>query len=143
MKTLQFIIVLTFLTMSFINCIAQSTYRVIAVKKGDTSITSVSNEASVPTPIKLWIPTAFTPNNDGLNDSFGARGMGIENYSLEIYNRWGELLFESTDISKQWDGWYKGNPAPIDEYVYSITATGNKGTKREHITKTGSIFLLK
>jgi|GEM_PF-3029602 len=68
---------------------------------------------------KLFIPTAFTPNSDGLNDRFGAYiDGGLEAYRLNIFNRWGELLFSATDSSRFWDGYWKGKLQPAGVYIW-------------------------
>ncbi len=95
--------------------------------------TSVSNIACLELPPKVIIPNAFSPNGDGLNDIFYAQGIFIQNltgkpaldYMLRVYNRWGELLFETNDINKGWDGNYKGEAAEIGVYIYDLRATGN------------------
>ena len=59
---------------------------------------------------KLYVPTAFTPNGDGLNDVFKASyGENITRFKMEIYNRWGQKVFESSEIRKGWDGTYQQN----------------------------------
>lgn len=59
---------------------------------------------------KLYVPTAFTPNGDGLNDVFKASyGENITRFIMEIYNRWGQKVFESSDIRKGWNGTYQQN----------------------------------
>lgn len=68
----------------------------------------------------ITLPTAFTPNNDGVNDTFGA----VFNCKLEtelvIYNKWGQLMFRSLDIDEQWNGSYQGNKAPSGSYTYQL-----------------------
>lgn len=66
-------------------------------------------------------PNAFTPNNDGINDYYLPLGENIMNYRMMIFNRWGELLFETTDIMQGWDGSYKKREAPSDLYVARFT----------------------
>lgn len=68
------------------------------------------------------LPTAFTPNGDGVNDVIYVDGWGIKklNY-LRIYNRWGQLLFETNDISQGWDGNFNGVPQNMDSYVYQVS----------------------
>lgn len=114
-------------------------YRVTAYKNGDTTVTSQSNTAEVAPPAVLFVPNAFTPNGDGLNDAFGAKGNGIIEYNIQIFNRWGELVFESNDINGQWDGTYKGEKAEMGAYAYNITAYG---AKTNRISKSGSVTLL-
>ncbi len=68
----------------------------------------------------IYIPNAFTPNSDGLNDGFKALGMGIKDFKLQIFDRWGEMVFESDDINKAWDGTInsKGDYESTKEDVY-------------------------
>ncbi len=78
---------------------------------------------------KLYIPNAFTPNGDGKNDVFKAGfGENITEFSLRIFNRYGELVFESKDKNKAWDGTYKGSRQPNGSFIWMIrykTATDN------------------
>jgi gliding motility-associated-like protein len=68
---------------------------------------SASNVITLFQPFSLDLPTAFTPKGDGLNDEFGAVAKGLKDYKLLIYNRFGDLVFTSTDVNKQWDGTVK------------------------------------
>ncbi len=70
-----------------------------------------------PRPFVL-IPNAFSPNGDGVNDVFKVIGSNIESAQLLLYNRWGELLFESSVIGEGWDGSYKGEAQELGVYVY-------------------------
>ncbi|HET6991507.1 MAG TPA: PKD domain-containing protein, partial [Bacteroidia bacterium] len=76
----------------------------------------------------VYIPNCFTPNKDGLNEIFSAKGTDITSFHMEIFDRWGELIFQSSDINDGWDGFYKGNRVPNDVYVvvtdYTTTCTG-------------------
>ena len=73
---------------------------------------------------EFWVPTAFTPNNDNRNDKFGLAVSGfVKKYSCRIYNRWGELIFSSTDAKSQWDGSAKGKPATAGVYAWVIEYT--------------------
>jgi gliding motility-associated-like protein len=105
------------------------TYRVTAYKIGGSGISSLSNTAeAIPKPL-LYIPSAFTPNGDGLNDSFGVKAEGIKSFNLQIYNRIGELVFESDDIQNYWDGSYKGKKiTSTDVYVYQVKAIGKNNS---------------
>jgi gliding motility-associated-like protein len=69
---------------------------------------------------KLDIPNAFTPNNDGLNDTFAAIGKGFTVKSFQIYNRWGNLVFSGDSNNTAWDGKYKNQDAASDVYVYIL-----------------------
>lgn len=72
-------------------------------------------------PSTIYVPNAFTPNDDGLNPQFMAYGTNIKEFSMEIYNRWGELIYTVQDLNKGWDGFVKNIPAPQGHYVYKIT----------------------
>jgi gliding motility-associated-like protein len=111
-------------------------YRVTAYKLGNTSVTSVSNYAEVIPPLSIYIPNAFTPNGDGINDSFGVKGEGIKDFRLVIFNRWGDVIFESTEPRKLWDGRVAGKPVEQGVYVYQLYANGNKKGR------TGSVSVI-
>lgn len=73
---------------------------------------------------RFWIPNAFTPfNNDDINLVFMPVVLGVTDYEFLIFDRWGQLIFETQDIKKGWDGTYKGNKCQIDIYVWKITYT--------------------
>ncbi len=72
--------------------------------------------------VPFWIPNAFSPNNDGLNDVFKVipKYDYVRDFVLQIFNRWGEQIFESRGSNSGWDGNYKSTPAPVGTYVYRI-----------------------
>ncbi|MFN8714272.1 MAG: kelch repeat-containing protein [Bacteroidota bacterium] len=82
----------------------------------------------------LFVPNTFTPNGNGNNDKFTAYGEGITDFHLLIFDRWGQLICETTDIVNGWDGTYKGTIVQIDTYVYQIeyrsTCTGGALVRR-------------
>ena len=87
--------------------------------------TSVSNDGCLKHEKSyIYVPNAFTPNHDGINDRFGAKGMYITQYVLRVYNRWGELVFESISMANTWDGTFHGRECPLDSYIWTISATG-------------------
>jgi gliding motility-associated-like protein len=88
----------------------------------------------------LDVVTAFTPNNDGVNDRAVVIGYGVDKMLFRIYNRWGQLMFESTDSDFGWDGKYKGKDQPMDAYAYTLEATLFDGAK---VRKSGSITLIR
>ena len=116
-------------------------YRVTAYKASNASLSSLSNVAeAIPNPT-MYIPSAFTPNGDGINDFFGVKAEGIKSFNLQIFNRWGEVVFESESISNLWDGSFKGERIKnTDVYVYQVKATGlnNKPLPEEN----GSVTLV-
>ena len=69
-------------------------------------------------PLNIWIPNAFTPNGDGKNDVFNIESVNkIKDFHLYIYNRWGQVIFETNDISHGWDGKYKENEMQSGVYI--------------------------
>ncbi|RYF86271.1 MAG: gliding motility-associated C-terminal domain-containing protein [Chitinophagaceae bacterium] len=69
------------------------------------------------------VPTAFTPNNDGKNDCFGVQYWGaVSNFSMSLFNRWGNLVFYTSDPTQCWNGIYNGQRQPGDTYIYLIKA---------------------
>lgn len=94
----------------------------------------------------IYVENTFTPNNDGLNDYFSPtiscqENVSIETYNLNIYNRWGNILFNSNDMNNGWDGSYKNNYCPIGTYVYTIDYQTKDGD--EPIHKRGRLTLLR
>ena len=91
-------------------------------------------------------PQAFSPNGDNVNDHYTLFSSQIASYLIRIYNRWGELVYESSDLSalndltKGWDGTYEGKPQPLGVFVYYILATDNFD---KQISKKGNITLLR
>ncbi|MFN5223955.1 MAG: gliding motility-associated C-terminal domain-containing protein [Bacteroidota bacterium] len=102
-------------------------YRVTAYKNGNNGISSLSNTVEVVPYMNIYLPNSFTPNGDGLNDTFGAIGEAIGEYTMQVFNRWGQLVFESTSYKNQWDGRYEGEPVPTGLYVYKMRAKGKAG----------------
>ncbi len=88
----------------------------------------------------IYVPNAFTPNFDGDNDVFMAKGEGIKDFKLYVFDRWGEQVFFSDDIYKGWDGFYRGQRAQIDVYVWKIELTTWTGEPR---ALKGTVSLLK
>jgi gliding motility-associated-like protein len=112
-------------------------YRITAIRNGDGQ-TSNSNIVDLPTKLNFYMPNAFTPNNDGINDVFTCYGTFIMEYSLCIYDRWGMQLFRSDDIQKGWDGKYNGQICPAGAYYFRVVA---KGTQGQNFIKTGNVIL--
>jgi gliding motility-associated-like protein len=71
----------------------------------------------------LYVPNAFTPNNDGVNDRFLVFTDGAKSISFKIFNRWGEKIFETTTIGEGWDGTYLGKEMNPGVYVYYVEVT--------------------
>lgn len=88
-----------------------------------------------------FIPTAFTPNNDGRNDMFGPlMKCRIESYEFIVVNRFGEILFRSTDRQQKWDGTYKGRPCDVGGYFYLLKIKNISG--KDDLRK-GDVILIR
>ncbi|MBT7996678.1 MAG: gliding motility-associated C-terminal domain-containing protein, partial [Bacteroidetes bacterium] len=104
------------------------------------SLQSVSNIVCIPTEFRLFVPNSFTPNGDGINDMFLPKGVFVSEYNLQIFNRWGEKLFESDDMNEGWDGSFKGEICPLGTYYFQIKGKGVNGKTEVH---NGTVQLLK
>jgi gliding motility-associated-like protein len=88
----------------------------------------------------IFYPTGFTPNNDGLNDTFTVFGQFVTKFEMGIFNRWGEMMYTTEDIDGAgWDGTYKGTLMPEGTYVFKATITDLTGKTFE---RSGAIFLI-
>ena len=93
----------------------------VAANSDSLGLTSTSNEVSLIQPATVYSPNAFTPNNDGLNDTWLPLSGFIKTYNLKIFNRWGNIVFETSGTQDGWDGRYQGDKAPQGVYFYVIT----------------------
>ena len=90
------------------------------------------------------IPNAFTPNNDGMNDSFKILGLPVENitrFQIQIFDRWGQVIFESNNIDEGWDGTFKGKPCPPEVYNWMIYYETN--SRKDRISNKGQVMLIR
>jgi gliding motility-associated-like protein len=101
---------------------------------------SVSNRIVVIKNPNLFHPTAFTPNGDNLNDVFNVFGQYITSFEMNIFNRWGELMYTTSLLDQGWDGTYKGNPMPEGTYAFVVEIVDEAGRT---FTKSGSFLLLR
>jgi gliding motility-associated-like protein len=76
---------------------------------------------------ELFIPNTFTPNGDDHNELFVISGVNIKAFNIQIFNRWGELMFMSESIYKSWDGTFANNKVQEGLYYYQIEVEGNDG----------------
>ncbi|MBL7888029.1 MAG: gliding motility-associated C-terminal domain-containing protein [Bacteroidia bacterium] len=87
----------------------------------------------------FYIPNAFTPNGDGVNDLFGAVGIDVHDFEISIFNRWGELIFTSTNLQDHWDGKYQQRDVAQSVYVYKLSFRKND----RFIYLTGHVVLIR
>jgi gliding motility-associated-like protein len=88
---------------------------------------------------RIDVPTAFTPNKDGVNDVLFVKGAAVQYMDFAIYNRWGQLVFQTNTMESGWDGTFNGIPQPMESYAYVLNATYING---ETESKRGNITLL-
>lgn len=101
---------------------------------------SVSNTVTVIKSPNIFYPTAFTPNGDGRNDNFIIMGQYVADFQLFIFNRWGELLYTTTDMTEGWDGTFKGKVMPEGSYIFNADLTDLSGRT---FNRSGSVMLLR
>ena len=111
-------------------------------QSGDYTITlEIVNEGDCPDstgldicilpPTPIFIPDIFSPNDDGFNDFLYVRGKGIVDMQFLVYDRWGQLMFESNDPEVGWDGKHRGQPMPSGVYAYFLRVSTNDGARSE------------
>ena len=99
---------------------------------------TVMRTITVESDFVAYIPNAFTPNGDGLNDTFYPVMRGVKQFELQIFDRWGELIFKSTEANQLWDGSFQGQECKQDVYNYKLVLLN---VKREEKVYSGSITL--
>ncbi|MBS9523560.1 gliding motility-associated C-terminal domain-containing protein [Litoribacter alkaliphilus] len=96
-------------------------------------------EVEVTDSYRILIPNAFTPNGDGLNDTFMPKFRGLSDFEMHIFNTWGELLYTTTSMEDPgWNGFHQGKPSPNGNYVYKIYYTTREGKR----SSRSGVFLL-
>ncbi len=104
------------------------------VVAGSSQILASTVECDSP---HLYVPNVFSPNGDGQNDILFIRGEGIQTVEFVIFNRWGQKVFQSTNMSIGWDGQYKGSHAETGVYSWIVEASLIDGTSvKSHGTTT-------
>jgi gliding motility-associated-like protein len=112
--------------------------RLIAISEGncpDTAYQTVDLDN-----ITLFVPSGFSPNDDGVNDGFLVGQTGLGSLQVRIYSRWGEEIYESNNLDFRWDGTREGRPVQEGVYVYVVRAVGINGVP---FTRHGTITLFR
>jgi len=112
-------------------------YRCSAVGVCDTIVDSIYVDSRY-CPCDVFVPSAFTPDEDGINDIFRAYGE-VSNFHLRVYNRYAQMIFESDQIDLGWDGSHEGQKVPLGVYVYRVDFVN---CKNEFVTKRGVVTAL-
>jgi gliding motility-associated-like protein len=91
---------------------------------------------------ELFVPNAFSPNEDGQNDILYVRFLtgSFDQLTFRVYDRWGEKVFETSDASIGWDGYLRGEKANVAVYVYTVDATRIDGVQ---VQKQGNVSLIR
>jgi gliding motility-associated-like protein len=117
-------------------------YKIQAVEgPGGRNAKAFSNEVELHQQPILFLPSAFTPNNDGVNDNYLSESSFVTEFSMVIYNRWGDAVFQTENIAQAWDGSLKNKPAPTGVYFYKILFRGYDDPSPTELT--GSITLIR
>jgi gliding motility-associated-like protein len=114
---------------------------VLNIENDGGCVASHVEEVCVDPFTEVLVPTAFSPNHDGTNDRFRPHLIGADKLDMKIYNRWGQLLFETNDAETGWDGTYAGHDEPMDSYAYVITYYSHKQLNLQ--TLSGYFVLLR
>lgn len=121
--------------------ITDSSQSITAIARSQSGCVDSASVNIIVDPLSgLFLPTAFTPNGDGKNDVFKILGGKIQKLDLKIFNRWGQVVFSTTDRTKAWDGSFAGKPQSAGNYVYVLKAVLQNGST---INKKGTILLIK
>ena len=117
------------------------TYAAVLVVKSDKGcLDTMIKTIFVAEDYGIFVPNAFTPNGDGINDIFQPKGYGITKYELDIFDRWGEKIFQTNQFEHGWDGTIKGISIKNDIYTWRIKLTNVFGKSHE---LTGHVTLIK
>lgn len=114
-------------------------YKVIATESGGNNATSESNEVYLIQKPLLHVPTSFTPNDDNRNEVWGTVDVFVKDYHMQVFNRWGQKVFESFDKNEQWNGSFAGTGPADNVFVWMVRYTG--WDKSIHIQK-GTVTIL-
>ena len=113
----------------------------LTVTNPQTLCTAQSSQIVIIQPhFRMFIPSSFTPNGDGLNDDFKVCTEFYRTFNLNIYNRWGQIIFTSTDAEKGWDGKTGNIEAPQGVYPYVVDVTTLKGDSKKFV---GTLTIIK
>jgi gliding motility-associated-like protein len=107
----------------------QSCYRIQITDPNEASLVSHSNVLCLDYVPMLYLPNAFSPNGDGLNDVFELNTIGITTYTMRVFNQWGQKVFEG--LNSSWDGTFQGMECPAGVYMVLLSYTNKSGMQFE------------
>lgn len=120
----------------------------IAIEDSTIADSSYSNIGCIAPKSRVFVPNAFSPNNDGVNEIFkpvsiflyNDKSNSIYDYQFEVFSRWGEKLYSTNDVDGYWDGKYQGKSVPAGLYIWRVDALGLDGV---YHTYNGKVTLLR
>lgn len=115
-------------------------YELIANANTAGLAVSVANAVDVTRSSNLYYPTAFTPNGDNLNDTFSVKGQYIDKMNMQIFDRWGALIFTASQKDGKWDGSRDSKPMPPSTYIWRVEITDLAG---HTYSQEGTIALIR
>ncbi len=118
--------------------IATTTYIVTAIENACSSTATVT--VYVEYDDDIFIPTAFSPNGDGLNDTFGPSTHAFKSANFKVFDRWGKMVFETTDLTQKWDGMINGTAAMTGSYHYMLNGITHSS---EIVELSGNVSLIR
>jgi gliding motility-associated-like protein len=125
----------------FVTNVVRNVFPKLIVENNIGCFDTATQKIEVPNSCYIAVPNAFTPNNDGLNDYlYPLAAYKARDLLFRVYNRVGQIVFETTDWTKRWNGKFKGQPADFGTYVWILTYTNTDTGKR--IQQKGTTILL-
>ncbi|WP_028978665.1 T9SS C-terminal target domain-containing protein [Sporocytophaga myxococcoides] len=118
------------------------TYNVTVTDENNCSASELVNVREV-CPPRLFVGNAFSPDGDGINDRYITHYAHVGKFQLLIFNRWGEIIFESRDPDHYWDGIYREEPMPVGVYAWIITYEGDSEEYRGPYKLEGSVTVVR
>jgi gliding motility-associated-like protein len=110
------------------------------VRTKGAGLESFSNEVEVRRPVRVFLPEAFTPNGDRVNDVYTVKGRFIASLEMVVYDRWGNTVFVTDRPENGWDGTLNGQPAATGTYVCLVRVTDQTGRRTTH---RGGVLLIR
>lgn len=124
-----------------LNTQTKATYSFQIVGHSKTgNLLSFSNVVNYTQEFILLVPDAFTPNADNINEKFEIKGLFVNTFKISIFNRWGQVVFQTNDINNSWDGIINGEKAPAGSYVYKAEITDSTD---KSFSKSGAFLLIR
>jgi gliding motility-associated-like protein len=112
----------------------------LAVSNGGGCSDTIEKTIIIKPVFKFYVPNAFSPDGDGINEKWFPATTGLTNYTVQVFNRWGQRVFMSSDINEGWDGTNKGKECPSGVYSYTLES---KGLFKAEFKTNGTIQLIR